>query len=305
MEKKRQSILIVDDMPANIEILNEMLGVDYEVLFATSGTEALEIAVNQLPDLVLLDITMPGMDGYEVCRRLKADSRTKSIPVIYITARTNEDDQARGLDAGAIDYIIKPISPLIIKSRVRNHLELKQYRDLLENLSATDGLTGIPNRRRFDEFLNNEWQRAIRNKSPLSLILMDIDFFKAYNDRYGHLAGDDCLRQVATTLTGSLHRPADLAARYGGEEFACVLPETDIDGAMTVAEQLRENIDGLNITHASSGVSEHVTLSYGVASMVPVEGQSYSDLIKHADEILYYVKRNGRNQIKAWAGQIA
>jgi diguanylate cyclase (GGDEF)-like protein len=297
MEIQNQTILIVDDTPENIEILLEALNGDYEVLFATCGQEALDIALEQNPDLILLDVIMPEMDGYETCARLKQDRRTQGIPVIFVTSLDQEEDEARGLGVGAIDYLTKPIRPAIVKARVRNHLELKRYRDFLENLSLTDGLTGISNRRRFDDGLENEWRRAMRNQTPLSLILLDIDLFKGYNDHYGHLAGDDCLRQLARVLAGCARRPADLIARYGGEEFACLLADTDTDGAMRVAIQMRDKLNSLNIPYATSPITDHVTLSLGVASLIPMIGQSPYDLIRQTDAFLYAAKRNGRNQV--------
>jgi diguanylate cyclase (GGDEF)-like protein/PAS domain S-box-containing protein len=176
--------------------------------------------------------------------------------------------------------------------------ELKHYQNFLENLSATDGLTGISNRRRFDDFLEQEWRRAMRSKTPLSLILMDIDLFKGFNDNYGHLAGDDCLRQLAQCLAGIIRRSIDLAARYGGEEFACVLPDTDLEGAMWVANRIRQKVNEMNIPYTFSSIANHVTISMGVATLVPVPGQSLSDLIQNADNLLYMAKQNGRNQIR-------
>jgi diguanylate cyclase (GGDEF)-like protein len=297
MESRKQTVLIVDDTPANIKLLSVVLGRAHELLFAVSSREALELAAAQTPDLILLDVMMPEMDGYEVCAQLKADPRTRSIPVIFVTAMSREEDEAKGLEVGGIDYITKPYSAPIVRARVRNHLELKRYRDFLENLSATDGLTGIPNRRRFDEFLDCEWRRTMRSQLPLSLIMLDLDFFKAYNDHYGHLAGDDCLRQVAEALAGGVRRPADLVARYGGEEFVCVLPETEMSGARQVAQQLWEKVGALQIPHAYSSVSEHVTISAGVATLTPAVGQKLTDIIARADAQLYVAKRSGRNQV--------
>jgi diguanylate cyclase (GGDEF)-like protein len=298
MEPKKQTILIVDDEPENIEILSELLGSEYEVFFAINGLEALEIAAGQVPDLILLDILLtPEMDGYEVCSRLKKDPKTMAIPVIFITAMDREEDEARGLEAGAMDYITKPISPPIVRARVRNHLELKRYHDILENLSVTDGLTGIANRRRFDQFLEREWRRAIRSRSPLSLILMDIDLFKTFNDHYGHLAGVDALRTLAQGINEVVQRPADLLARYGGEEFACILPETDTHGATTVANNIRQKIDDLNIAFPCPTSGNHITVSMGLATLVPLKRQSSADLIRFADELLYEAKRLGRNLV--------
>jgi len=295
MDIKKQSVLIVDDMVSNIEILSGVLGTEYEVLFATSGKDALDVVYDQAPDLILLDVIMPDMDGYEVCAKLKADEKTRDIPVIFVTAMDQEEDESKGLNAGVIDYITKPFRSSIVKARVRNHLELKRYRDLLKELSTVDGLTGIPNRRRFDEVLESEWRRARRNQTPLSLLLMDIDFFKAYNDHYGHLAGDDCLRQLARGLAEIVRRPADLVARYGGEEFVLLLPDTDADGAIWVANRVQDKIKHLNIPHSHSAVADHVTFSIGVATLVPADDQTLFDLIQCADKLLYTAKQNGRN----------
>ncbi len=298
MEMKKQNILIVDDMTSNIEVLNGVLGSDYEIMFATSGKEALEMASSHIPDLILLDIVMPDMDGYEVCARLKADAVTRDIPIIFVTAKDQEEDESKGLNAGVIDYITKPIRPSIVRARIRNHLELKRYRDSLKALSMVDGLTSIPNRRQLDEALDNEWRRARRNQTPLSVLMMDIDYFKAYNDHYGHLAGDDCLRQLARGLSDVVRRPADLVARYGGEEFVFLLPDTGAEGAINAANRVQEKVKLLNIPHAYSSVANHVTLSIGVATMVPTDKQTVIDLIKQADECLYDAKQSGRNTVK-------
>jgi diguanylate cyclase (GGDEF)-like protein len=298
MEINKQTVLIVDDMPSNIEILEGVLGTDYEVLFATSGKEALDIAASQNPDLILLDIVMPDMDGYEVCTQLKANAKTQDIPVIFVTAMDQEEDESKGLNAGVIDYITKPVRPAIVKARVHNHLELKRYRDSLKTLSMVDGLTSIPNRRQFDEALENEWRRARRNQTPLALLMMDIDFFKSYNDHYGHLAGDDCLRQLARGLANAGRRPADLVARYGGEEFVALLPETNAEGALEAAARIQAKVNLLNIPHFYSSVADRVTLSIGAAVIVPTDKQMSLDLIKSADDCLYAAKQNGRNTIR-------
>ncbi len=182
----------------------------------------------------------------------------------------------------------------------RDITELKNYWDMLVNLSTTDGLTGLANRRRFDEFLGREWRRSMREESALSLIFMDIDFFKEYNDHYGHLAGDDCLRNVADALGRLVQRPGDLVARYGGEEFACILPGTDQRGAVELAEKIMKSINGLNLPHIASRVASHLTLSFGVAAMVPERGQSPSELIRFADHLLYSAKKEGRNRVTSW-----
>jgi diguanylate cyclase (GGDEF)-like protein len=298
-----QTILIVDDTPANIEILSSILGGEHQILFATSGQDALELVAGQTPDLILLDVMMPEMDGYEVCRRLKADPRTHNVPVIFITSLSEEGDETRGLEVGAIDYIFKPIRAPIVKARVRNHLELKRYRDMLENLSAIDGLTGLANRRRFDERLAQEWLRGRRNQSPLSVCMMDLDFFKLFNDRYGHAAGDDCLRRVALALASTVRRPTDFVARYGGEEFVCVLPDTDAAGAAVLANRLRDSVAALGIPHAASTVARYVTISGGVAAVIPADDSTPTQLLEAADRLLYQAKKAGRNRFVTPKGE--
>src|SRR5579859_4005198 len=210
------------------------------------------MAIDRQPDLILLDVVMPGLDGFEVCRRLRAEERTQRIPIVFITGLNALEDERRGLELGAIDFISKPVQAAIVRLRVRNHLELKRYRDFLEDLSLVDGLTGIGNRRRFDEFLLREWRRSRRGRAPLALVLLDVDNFKAFNDHYGHAAGDDCLREVAATIAMLVRRPGDLCARYGGEEFAAILPHTDLTGARTLAERIREAVLALEIPHEGS-----------------------------------------------------
>jgi PleD family two-component response regulator len=219
------TILIVDDETTNIEILAELLASDYDVIFATSGEEALAIVESARPDLILLDVMMPDIDGYEVCARLKKSASSKDISVIFITGLGDLEAETRGLSLGAVDYVTKPINPAVVRMRVRNHIELKIARDELARLAATDGLTGLANRRRFDQVLATECSRLRRSKGRLSLIMIDIDHFKAFNDTYGHVAGDGCLRQVGGAIGSVIHRTPDLAARYGGEEFSCILPE--------------------------------------------------------------------------------
>ncbi len=298
MEHPRQTVLIVDDSLFNIQIIADILKEDCAVVTARNGVDALRIASSEPhPDLILLDILMPNMDGYEVCRRIKAKEETKDIPIIYLTGMNNEQDEEYGLSLGAIDYITKPFKPSILKARVKNHLQLKYFRDCLTKMGMADGLTGIPNRRRFDETMSVEWRRATRSGQPLSLIMTDIDYFKNYNDTYGHLEGDECLRKVAIKLCKTLKRPGDLVGRWGGEEFACILPETDSIGAMIVAEQLRTGIIDLAIPHISSPIAPVITISLGVTTITPKPGQDPLELIKRSDEALYKAKRAGRNQI--------
>ena len=295
---QRQTILIADDSKANILILADLLKKECAIKIATNGQDALRIAFSaEPPDLILLDIMMPKMDGYEVCEKLKEAPETKDIPVIFLTAMDQIKDEEYGLRLGAIDYIVKPISPAILKMRVKNHLELKQYRDRLKQSAMIDGLTSVPNRRRFDEALKIEWQRAQRYNQPLSLVMVDIDYFKNYNDTYGHLEGDECLRQVAAALQNTLKRPTDMAARWGGEEFACLLPDTDKEDATMLAETLRQAVEEIKMPHKSSLVAEVVTISVGIATKHPSIEQLPDVIVDQADRALYRAKESGRNRV--------
>lgn len=284
-------------MPSNIRLVCEALQSDYEMIVAVSGERALELAVSQTPpDLVLLDVVMPGMDGHEVCRRLKANPETQDIPVIFLTAQDQEADETQGLELGAVDYITKPCSLPIVKVRVKTHLELKRQRDMLAELALFDALTRLPNRLRFNERLDMEWQRGLRQHSPLAVIFADIDYFKGYNDTYGHATGDDCLRLVATQLHDALKRPTDVAARYGGEEFVALLPETDLEGGRLVAEAMRSGVEELAVEHKASP-GKRVTISMGVAAMVPTGDARPQSLLEAADKALYVAKEGGRNRV--------
>lgn len=308
--QRRQKLLIVDDTPANIEILYKILKSEYDVLFAKSGADGVRLVREQLPDLILLDIMMPGMDGYQVCAALKEDPLTAKIPVIFVTAMGNEEDEAKGLELGAIDYLTKPISPPIVLARVRNHLDLKRKSDLLEQLTLQleeknralevlareDGLTGVANRRHLNDVLHAELQRAMRNRRHLSLILFDIDHFKRFNDLYGHLAGDKCLQLIGALLRASFKRAGDLPARYGGEEFAVVLPDTSVEKAAELAEGLRLGLLEQALPHSGSA-SAVVTLSAGVAGAQVAPGHGVEWFIGEADRALYLAKANGRNRV--------
>lgn len=294
----QSTILIVDDSPVNIKALGEPLKDLYNIRIATSGEKALEIArSSNPPDLILLDIIMPFKNGYEVCKELKADSSTQNIPVIFITAMDEEKDETRGLALGAVDYITKPFSLPIVIARLKTHLELKHHRDILENLSSIDGLTGLPNRRRLDEVLHLEWKRAVRKSIPISLVMVDIDHFKLYNDNLGHLAGDDCLKQVAHILSASTQRPTDFSSRFGGEEFLLILPDTDLEGALYIAESFRKKLKNAKIPHQFSPISDLVTCSMGVATTTPLVQDNPESLIQAADQTLYQSKDRGRNCI--------
>lgn len=293
----RGTVLIVDDEPLNIEVLANLLEGEFEVLFAADGRQALDLVDTTLPDLILLDVVMPVMDGHEVCARLKRHDATRHIPVIFLTGQSDIASEAAGLELGAVDYLTKPFSPSLIRARVRNHIELKRARDRLAVLAMTDGLTGLANRRRFDEVLEAELRRLRRTEALLSLILLDIDHFKRFNDRYGHLAGDDCLRQVGAALAATVLRPADLVARYGGEEFACILPETSQAGALAVARAILSGVEDRAIAHADSPTADHVTVSLGLVTLRCSGTVEPGNCIAAADEQLYLAKERGRNRV--------
>lgn len=297
--RERPRILIVDDIPANIKFLNGILAREYDIIFATDWRKGLILARRMRPDIILLDIMMPDMDGYEICRRLKSETKTRDIPVIFITALDGEADEEKGLAIGGADYIAKPFRPAIVRLRINNLLQLKLQRDRLESLTMTDGLTDIANRRRFDQHLDQEWRRCARMKVPLSALLADIDRFKAFNDNYGHSAGDDCVRRVAKALAAVPNRAGDLVARYGGEEFACLLPGTNTEGARAVAERMREAVNDLAIPHAWSNITGNVSISVGVAILIPASDGEPESLIQLADEMLYEAKNAGRNCVIA------
>jgi diguanylate cyclase (GGDEF)-like protein len=293
---RRPRLLMVDDQPVNIQTLYQAFSADHQVLMATGGAQALSLCASHQPDLVLLDVMMPGMDGFEVCRRLKADPATRDIPVIFVTAHNDEAAETLGLALGAVDFISKPINPNIVRARAKTHLTLKAQSDLLRQWVYIDGLTGVHNRRHLDERLTAEWGRAVRNNAALSVILLDVDFFKRYNDHYGHQAGDDCLRQIASALKEGLKRPTDLVARYGGEEFVCLLPDTDLSGAMQLAERLGQQVFARQIEHVDSSVAPVVTVSLGVCSKHEDASGTAAALLHGADAQLYVAKSRGRHQ---------
>jgi len=292
-------ILVVDDAMENIQILNAALQDEHEVLFAMDGPRALELARTQHPDLILLDAVMPGMDGYAVCKELLAAPETADIPVIFVTALSSPEDETRALGAGAADFISKPVNAAVVRARVRTQLTVKRQRDALRAMILLDALTGVANRRAFDERLAAEWRRCGRNRLPVALIMVDIDHFKLYNDHYGHQAGDNTLIQVAAAMQRAAGRTQDLVARYGGEEFAILLPQLEARGATGVAGRLKAELGQMAIPHLASPTAPHLTVSMGIACMTPSEHSLPADLIQVADALLYEAKAEGRNQYRA------
>ncbi|WP_232493300.1 diguanylate cyclase [Novosphingobium kaempferiae] len=293
----KATILIVDDEVSNIEIMNAVLEDDYEIYFSTSGQQALDTARATPPDLILLDVLMPGIDGFEVCRQIKDDPVLADIPVIFTTGLGDTDHEMRGLSLGAIDYVTKPIQPAILRARVGNHVELKRLRDQLASMAVTDALTGLSNRRQMERALQTEAARLARTGDWLTVIMIDIDFFKQFNDTYGHPAGDRCIMMVGAALTRAVKRASDLPARYGGEEFACILPGADPQGAALVAQEISLHVQSLNIPHERSQISPFITVSIGVASARCLPDMSPELWLKQADLQLYKSKQEGRNRV--------
>ncbi|MDI1292622.1 MAG: diguanylate cyclase [Methylobacter sp.] len=294
----KQRVLIVDDEKFNRQILSELLLPDYDVFLAKDGEQAIALAGTEpQPDLILLDVIMPGMDGYEVLRRLRADERTCAISVMFVTGMSEEGDETKGLNMGAVDYILKPFRSAVVRARVRNHMNYIWQRKQLESDALIDSLTGIANRRQFDHTVDDEWRRANRHGSTLSLAMIDVDYFKLYNDTYGHGEGDQALRQIAKAMSQALNRSSDLVARYGGEEFVLLLPEIESDEAVRIAEQIRLAVEALGLCHQKSSVAACVTISIGGVSLVPSSNVSIAEMLVLADNQLYLAKDAGRNAV--------
>ncbi len=326
-EKKcsKVKILIVDDCLDNVELLSTILvNQGYEVAKSDRASLAIEMTKADPPDLILLDICMPEMNGFEVCQILKSDRRTQNIPIIFLSALTEIEDKAQAFSLGGDDYITKPFHIKEVLIRVEN--QLKKYRwqielkdknlhleqekrqllatktkllnlnQKLNRMATLDRLTQIANRHLFDEFLTREWQRGRREQFPLSLILSDIDYFKFYNDYFGHQAGDICLKKVAKAMSKTVKRPADLVARYGGEEFAIILPQTSANNALLLAEKIRLEVKQLNLPHPKSLTSNIVSLSLGVTSVIPHPRYTIKQLLVTADKALYQAKKQGRDR---------
>lgn len=296
MEFKKPTILVVDDMTTTLLLLHDLLKDTYEVKIAKSGTKALEIleSPNDI-DLILLDIEMPDINGYDVCKRIKNNETIKNIPIIFITGRTSQEDEEYGLNLGAIDYITKPFNKAIVKLRIKNYLNLKIKNDMLEKLSMYDGLTNIRNRRFFDETFEKTFNEIKRDKKSLAVLMIDIDFFKPYNDNYGHGQGDETLRKVAKALEKTIKRASDFVARYGGEEFVILLKDINKDGVEAVANNLLNAIRELKITHEFSKIEKYVTVSIGASFYNSSSDITKLELLLKADETLYNVKNSGRN----------
>lgn len=290
-------ILVVDDEAANLEVVVAVLsGQDYRVHIARSGQQALDIAEQIHPDLILLDLMMPGIDGLQTCRQLKQIPALRDVPVIFLTAMDDEQHTIKGFEAGAVDYVTKPFNPRILLARVATHLKLLQHSRELAAIAQRDGLTGIGNRRAFDQRIDSEWRRSHRSHAGLGLLMMDVDYFKPYNDSYGHLQGDQALQQVAGIIESVAARAGDFPARYGGEEFALLSASSDRQSLQQLAEKVCQRVANAAIPHRSSKVSPVLTISIGGAWHLVTPEREFDSLIKAADRQLYKAKEQGRNQ---------
>lgn len=291
----KQNILVIEDTPVQIRVLDRILSPSYNIKAATSGTKGIELAHKHPVDLILLDILMEDMSGYDVLTALKESEKTKHIPVIFITSMDTSKDEVKGLSAGAVDYITKPFVEEIVRLRVGLHMQLIDQMLTIKKLSLYDSLTGIRNRRSFNLTMQKEWQKAAENGQCLSMIMLDVDKFKDFNDKYGHLAGDDCLKHVADALKSV--RGSDLVFRWGGEEFAVVLPNVSQTDAQQLAERLREQIALKKMTYEGlDNVS--VTVSLGVGTTFPLTTVRPEDFCSKVDKVLYLAKKNGRNRVE-------
>jgi diguanylate cyclase (GGDEF)-like protein len=310
-------VLVVEDSPtARHVICGQVERINMVPIPANDGAAGLELYRSQKPDIILLDVVLPRMDGFAVAQQVRAsEAGGEWTPIIFLTVRAEDEDLARGIAAGGDDYLMKPVSEIVLAAKLRAMQRIVEMRRALvdvgrrldsanrelRRLSSQDSLTGISNRRQFDETFAREWRRAGRNRSSLSLILCDIDFFKQYNDVYGHQAGDACLTAVARCLAGQAQRSGDWVMRYGGEEFIVVLPETSGGGASQLGERMRAAVEALGIPHAGTQIGRVVTISAGVASVVPgVAAQSQRDLLEWTDAALYEAKRQGRNRVVSY-----
>jgi len=294
--KKEYTILIIDDEKTNLDILGSILSPVYNLLISRNGPRAIELAKEHKPDLILLDVLMPDMSGFEVITKLRESEETCKIPVIFITGLTSAQDEEKGFFLGAVDYIAKPFNKAIVKARVNTHIRIVDQMRMIERIGLIDPLTKISNRRGFENRLDAEWNRAFREKTPIGILMLDVDKFKCYNDAYGHQQGDETLKAFAETITKTLKRPVDFAARWGGEEFVILLPGADLGGATEVADRVRENVEAL-VVPTEEGAETRMTVSIGVNSAIPDTCITIDEFIKKADQALYTAKAQGRNKV--------
>ena len=293
--KQEYTILITDDEKINLDILSSILSPMYTLLIAKNGQQALDLAREHVPDLMLLDVLMPEMSGFEVITKLKESELTNKIPIIFITGLTGAEDEEKGFFLGAVDYITKPLHKSLVKARVDNHIKIIDHMHTIERIALIDPLTKISNRRGFENRLHAVWGKALLEQTPASILLLDVDKFKDYNDRYGHQQGDAALKAVADASLQALKRHDDFVARWGGEEFVILLPGAHIDGALEVAERVRNNIE-TTVIPTAGGAATTITVSIGVHSVIPNADSTITDFIRKTDRALYKAKESGRNK---------
>ncbi|WP_111636596.1 GGDEF domain-containing response regulator [Marinomonas shanghaiensis] len=293
---KEQRVLVIDDEKINLKIIGDMLNDDVHIIMAKSGEQGIRKAIEYQPDLILLDVVMPEMDGFETMSRLRHNVQTSAIPVIFITALNDASHEEKALLMGASDYIQKPLHTNIVQARVRLHLELVKQRKLLEELANIDPLTALANRRKYQDVIADEWQNAIHNHRCISLLVIDIDNFKQYNDCYGHATGDTVLKQVAAVLANQV-ADKGLVARYGGEEFVIVLPGYSQEASIEIARYCMQDVESLNLVYSHEEFSGKVTVSVGGATKVPTTKCDIDDFFNMADEMLGVAKKSGKNKI--------
>ncbi len=295
-----EKILIVDDSTVQAAQLKSILDADYDITIAQTAEKGLSYASSEDYSLILLDVVMPGMDGFMLLKRLQEEIITRSIPVILITSLSDIENEQRGFTLGAVDYIAKPFHPIIVQARVNTHVKLYKYRKQVEQQSVTDQLTGIANRRQYERYSKSKWDEITRLHLPFSICMFDIDYFKVYNDTFGHPAGDKVITTVAGTLSANLQRATDFVARYGGEEFIAILVGDEAKDVFRHVKHIKQKIENLHIPHNPS-VSKWVTVSAGGVTVVPKKDDQYHTNLKIADTMLYDAKRYGRNQV-VWFG---
>lgn len=296
-----EKILVVDDSAVQAAQLKAILDDEYDVTVAQTAEDGLRRTSGESYSLILLDVVMPGMDGFTLLKKLQEEIITQSVPVILITSLSDVMHEQRGLVLGAVDYITKPFSPLIVKARVNTHIKLYNFRRQVEQQSMTDQLTGIANRRRYDRYSAIKWRETIRLQLPFSICMFDIDHFKIYNDTFGHPAGDKVIAAVAKTISSHLHRSTDFVARYGGEEFVALSMGDRSDKIFGHLKRVRQAVEDLHIPHDPSA-SQWVTVSVGGVTIVPPPDGSYAFYLKVADTMLYDAKKSGRNRV-VWADE--
>jgi len=296
----KQCVLIIDDSPLELRALGMILSDKYNVKLATSGQVGITLAKKNAVDLILLDLNMPEMSGFEVLLLLKDDYETAHIPVVMLTSSESANDEVRGLALGASDFIRKPYADAVVNYRIELQLKLVAQMKMIEQFSLIDGLTGVNNRRSFDRFVRSAWSQSTRKEEWLSMLIIDIDRFKVFNDTYGHINGDTCLKAVSDIMVNTVMRGSDLVFRWGGEEFAIILPDTHLEGALEVAERIRKNIEKTPIYFEDK--SAFITASIGVGAIIPPTNQNYDEAFREfhtgVDKALYQAKSNGRNRVE-------